>query len=659
MYVMAGEDDTEITIDTKNGNTGTHTLARGESKNFRVNVGATVTASKPVQVDVLAGDLSSTYEMRWFSLLPVELWSNEYLSPVGNSKAMTRGLVYNPSSSAMVVDYVVGPEETTYTMTVPAGEVKQTDQILPDDKGTLFRASGDFIVFEVVDTVNKGELFDWGFPVQPVNSLSPQVLIGWGYGCEGNDCDGTRTESKHAGTGESDLVARSVIWVTPVRAATFHVDFDNNGIIDATYSAAKYESIRISDPNDKDMTGAMIWASDSDNLSTGNPVNFAAAWGQNPDNSFSNDYKALDLGTVVPPYYCLSVQKFACLTVDDNGNGAIDAGETCEVITRTTNNCEDTVSDVESVETCEEASKYAETEICVVDPEPTTTTATTTTQATTTTTTTTTAATTTSVTFTTGDKEGGGGGDPHFQRWGREHSSFHGECDLVMVHSEDFHKGAGLDLHVRTTIQDYFSYIEMAALRVGHSVLEFHNDHFYMDGTKYTPSDLPMSFGDEFKYTISNAEIEEGKNAKFYQYFKVDLHEDSSILFKFYKQYLTINVSGHSNDFESSVGLLGDYHTGDMLDRDGNVLTDANTWGFEWQVSPEDGKLFLDDRAPQLPFEMCRLPTAARPARRHLRADKALLQNAVAACSHIAGSDKELCIDDVMQTGDVGLANLW
>ena len=94
------------------------------------------------------------------------------------------------------------------------------------------------------------------------------------------------------------------------------------------------------------------------------------------------------------------------------------------------------------------------------------------------------------------------GGDPHFQRWGQEHDSFHGECDLVMVHSEQFHNGAGFDLHARTKISDYFSFIEMAAMRVGDNVLEFHKTHFFLDGTEYTPNDRPLTFGGEFKYTI-------------------------------------------------------------------------------------------------------------------------------------------------------------
>jgi hypothetical protein len=257
-------------------------------------------------------------------------------------------------------------------------------------------------------------------------------------------------------------------------------------------------------------------------------------------------------------------------------------------------------------------------------------------------------------------KNGGGGGDPHFQRWDHHHESFHGECDLVMVSSKNFHKGAGLDLHVRTKIEDYFSYIETAALRVGNSVLQFHKDFFYVDGAKYTAADLPFTFGGKFKYTIDVAELAAGKNPKFYMNYKVDLHEKSTIIFKFYKKYLTINVNGADVDFMDSVGLLGDYSTGDMVSRDGEIMHNFEEYGFEWQVTPEDPKLFLESRAPQLPFEQCRMPTASRPARRKLRgADDALFTAAKEACAHVHGSDFDLCADDVMTTGDVGLASMW
>ena len=228
-----------------------------------------------------------------------------------------------------------------------------------------------------------------------------------------------------------------------------------------------------------------------------------------------------------------------------------------------------------------------------------------------------------------------------------------------MVHSEKFHNGAGFDLHARTTIMDYFSYMETAALRIGAYTLEFYNDKIFFNGFKMLPSGLPVEFGEEYKYKLSVMDVEEGKNPKFYQYYKLDLGDNSAVVFKFYKQFLTISISGHSDDFEDSVGLLGDYHTGSMLSRDGNTMTSFDAMGFEWQVSPEDPSLFMDLRAPQLPFEQCRLPTAARPARRHLRANRLLAETARHACAHVGKADKDLCIDDVLQTGDVGLADLW
>lgn len=231
-----------------------------------------------------------------------------------------------------------------------------------------------------------------------------------------------------------------------------------------------------------------------------------------------------------------------------------------------------------------------------------------------------------------------------------------------MIHSDQFHNGAGLDLHARTTIQDYFSYMETAALRVGAYTIEFYPTKLYVNGHLIAPEELPVAFGgDGFQYTISNAEVETGKNRRFHQYYKADLGESSFVLFKFYKQYLTLSVSGHAKDFSDSVGILGDYSTGDMINRDGDVMVSFDEFGFEWQVTPEDPKLFLENRAPQLPFEACRMPTAPRPALRKLRGgDPSLLQEAETACAHVRrGSDFDLCTEDILATGDVGLASVW
>lgn len=261
--------------------------------------------------------------------------------------------------------------------------------------------------------------------------------------------------------------------------------------------------------------------------------------------------------------------------------------------------------------------------------------------------------------FDDGGKAGGGGGDPHFALWGREKYSFHGECDLVMVHSDQFQEGSGLDLHVRTKIQDYFSYIESAAVRVGSNVLEIRKESVVLDGVVFT--ELPLVFGDEkHRYSLHRAEVEEGKNPVNYNYYELDLDGDSSILFKFYKKFLTISIDGHEAEFGDSVGLLGDYENGNMVGRNGQLVPTAEEFGFEWQVRPEEPKLFEDDRSPQLPYERCRMPTAARPQRRKLRGALATLhEEALAACASQVDSDFTLCVEDVMATGDLGLASVW
>ena len=108
-----------------------------------------------------------------------------------------------------------------------------------------------------------------------------------------------------------------------------------------------------------------------------------------------------------------------------------------------------------------------------------------------------------------------------------------------------------------------------------------------------------------------------------------------------------------------ATGLMGDFSSGDMYSRDGEEILDFEHFGFEWQVNPTDPKLFRDARSPQLPYEQCRMPTAPRPARRRLRENSELFQQAREACASQEGSDFDLCVDDVMITGDLGIAGAW
>lgn len=122
---------------------------------------------------------------------------------------------------------------------------------------------------------------------------------------------------------------------------------------------------------------------------------------------------------------------------------------------------------------------------------------------------------------------------------------------------------------------------------------------------------------------------------------------------------------GGAADFGDSVGLMGNHTDGSMWSRAGEPFKgDYNQYGFEWQVNAGEGdpQLFMNkDRSPQLPYERCRMPTAAREQRRNLRATNTeLYEQAMAACSSVATKqDVDLCVEDIMTTGELGLAQIW
>jgi hypothetical protein len=257
-----------------------------------------------------------------------------------------------------------------------------------------------------------------------------------------------------------------------------------------------------------------------------------------------------------------------------------------------------------------------------------------------------------------GNKHSGGGGDPHIKLWDKERISFHGECDLVMASNYAFHDGNGFDLHIRTTIQEYFSYIESVALRIKDTTIEFYHDHYFVNGEEHSAADLPLAFGTGNHQVYS---LEEDVSVvKKTQTTYVVRMDKSTVKVRFYKQFGNVEVDGNPQDFATSVGLLGNFSTGNMHGRQGQVMNNAIDYGFEWQVTPDvDPLLFRQNRAPQLPYERCRMPTAGRPSRR-LRGNEKLSAQAEEACAKLGTSnDFALCVEDVLATGDPGLAELW
>mmetsp|Transcript_25327 Transcript_25327/g.69948 ORF Transcript_25327/g.69948 Transcript_25327/m.69948 type:complete len:123 (-) Transcript_25327:62-430(-) len=119
--------------------------------------------------------------------------------------------------------------------------------------------------------------------------------------------------------------------------------------------------------------------------------------------------------------------------------------------------------------------------------------------------------------------------------------------------------------------------------------------------------------------------------------------------------------------------MMGKYGSGEMLDRQGKPMDpkDMNAFGMEWQVKSDksDPTLFSTVEGPQWPESGCVMPewvdTKKKKKKRKLRGDhrnnigneKELGGVAKLAC--IGAADYDLCVKDIVMTGEIGLAKTF
>jgi len=246
---------------------------------------------------------------------------------------------------------------------------------------------------------------------------------------------------------------------------------------------------------------------------------------------------------------------------------------------------------------------------------------------------------------------GGSFGDPHVLTWSGEHFEYMGECDLVLVDSHKFGAGLGFTAHIRTKALRDYSYIEAASIKIGDDILEVgsYGDYFYngvngADMTGATLSGFPVVY--------------EPKNKK-EQLFHINLGASGVVTLKSYTYLVSIKFDGVTgDDFEDSVGLMGDFYDGLHLGRDGKTIIEAtNDFGQEWQVLPTEPQLF--DTPP--PAGKCSLPDmlvlAAQKEKRRLGEGISVHDAELACGQYPKGSGFEECVHDVIAIGDLDVAN--
>ena len=333
LLVVAAQNGTTVTVDkTGNGVTGddvTGTLNQGDAYQVSAaTVGdltsnAHVTSNKPIQVHLITGDIGSTYESRWYTLLPTaDEATSSYYTPVGTVTASYPAavFVYNPSqTTGITVNYQT--QASSGSFAVAAKGVYRF--AMPTLSGAHFWTTGNpapsFMAVGANDTTTNGaanQTYDWGYTLVPETSLTTRFAVGWA-----------------PGTGDVPPAANgSPVWVMAVQPTTIYVDYDGNpatGALtapngakyDVSYAVAALASTRIYDTADNNQTGMRVFTADG-TLITG-------AWGEDASTAKAGT-PFLDVGYTVPPLPEVVVKKEMQIAVDVNGNGKVDPGDTLE-----------------------------------------------------------------------------------------------------------------------------------------------------------------------------------------------------------------------------------------------------------------------------------------------------------------------------------------
>mmetsp|Transcript_18246 Transcript_18246/g.45217 ORF Transcript_18246/g.45217 Transcript_18246/m.45217 type:complete len:458 (+) Transcript_18246:81-1454(+) len=254
-------------------------------------------------------------------------------------------------------------------------------------------------------------------------------------------------------------------------------------------------------------------------------------------------------------------------------------------------------------------------------------------------------------------------GDPHFKAWQGEHFEFHGQCDLVLTKDHEFANGLGLDVQIRTKLVRFWSYIEKAAIRIGNDILEVEgnadpeeNDTRYWFNLEYKGE--ATSIGG-FPLTIHNNKVR-------HSYYKIDLsskYPGQKIIISSFREFVRIDFEGATAEtFGNTVGMLGDFKTGDFFARDGVTrMDDFVKLGNEWQVLPTDYMLFHDQSHPQFP-KRCMQPEDPQGERKRRLSESTIsVEAAEAVCSKTLGNALDIkdCVYDVLATQDLDMVGAF
>ena len=340
-FVMAAQDNTTVTIDLDGAGPTlptTVTLNKGQSYlvNGGVKKGGTISASAPVEVNLVCGDTTDIYAFDWFTLYPKSEWSGSYFTPVPSFNVSGGGGFGGGGGAYTTINYFYNA--TVYPITILYTNVKSSGTfVIPANGGAEYpmltnsgasftSAAGEpFTVLTTVDsnatndpTGSQDFQFNWGYTPLPAASLTTESHVGWAPGSSDFSVNG------------------NPVWVTPVANTTLYVIYGSGATPLTDSFGRKYstnfvvnalQSKKIYTPGTNSQTGMIIYTLDN--------TLFSTAWGEDPAVAPELN-PGLDCGTSVLPFPIPRLTKSAVIVTDTPPSGLSD-GDTVQYTVRVDN----------------------------------------------------------------------------------------------------------------------------------------------------------------------------------------------------------------------------------------------------------------------------------------------------------------------------------
>jgi uncharacterized repeat protein (TIGR01451 family) len=303
LNVQAAIDGTTVNLDLNADGAFENTVVLDEGGQFShvngVMAGAHVTATAPVQVHVFTGDPlepGGQYEARAYTIMPLSQWANDYLAPRSSDGDYW---LFNPDPANPLVVQVQTITGTT-AITIPPYSTGRYPplprSILSTSTGARF-TSPDGRYFYGVVALDDDFRQDWGYPLLPTDNHTTQDFVGWAPGNNNRPPDGDESR----------------VYVTAATTTTVFADYNNDEIVDASFTVSPLAEVPITDPADHDLAGTRLYTSDY--------VLFVAVWGQ--DQNAPSSLPSIDVGTDIVPLPPIAIQKSYTVTKEGYSCGTV------------------------------------------------------------------------------------------------------------------------------------------------------------------------------------------------------------------------------------------------------------------------------------------------------------------------------------------------